>query len=150
MSNPYPPNPYDQPSSYPPNQSQPGYSQYPGSQQYGSQPYGQPPMQPGYGQPIVQPVLAVQPQNNNKALVSLILGICSYVIGGNLLTGIPAIIFGHMAMREIDRSGGTQTGKPLALIGLILGYVAVVGTVAACLFLAIFVLGIFGAAATQH
>jgi hypothetical protein len=126
MSNPYQPpygsDPYQQ-SGYP--QPQGDYSQY---QQPG---YGQ----PAYGQPAyAQAGMGVQQQTNNKALISLILGICSFVIGGNLLTGIPAIILGHMAMREIAATGDTQQGKPLALVGLILGYVATIGTVAFCLF----------------
>ncbi|HLW02144.1 MAG TPA: DUF4190 domain-containing protein [Ktedonobacterales bacterium] len=150
MSNPYPP-PY---GSDPYQQPQTGYSQPQGDySQYQQSGYGQPAYgQTGYGQPVYaqQPVLVAQPQTNNKAVVALILGICCYVVGGTILTGIPAIIVGHMAMREIDASGGTQGGKPLALIGLILGYVAVAGTLIACLFIGIFVLGIFGAAATQH
>ncbi len=135
MSNPYQPpygsDPYQQ-SGY--SQPQGDYSQY---QQSGySQPYGQPAYgQPVYGQPAyAQAGMVGQQQTNNKALISLILGICSFVIGGNLLTGIPAIILGHMALREIDRSNQVQSGRPLALTGLILGYVATLGTVAFCLF----------------
>ncbi|HEU5198086.1 MAG TPA: DUF4190 domain-containing protein [Ktedonobacterales bacterium] len=158
MSTPYQPNPYGQPGGSDPYQPQTNYSQPYGSQPYGadpysapqqpygSQPYGQAPIQPAY----VQPVAVAQPQTNNKALISLILGIVSYVLGLNIIAGIPAIILGHMAMREIDRSGGTQGGKPLALVGLILGYVMVAIAVVGCLFIAIFVLGIFGAAATSH
>jgi hypothetical protein len=157
MSTPYQPNPYGQPSGSDPYQPQTNYSQpygsqpygadpYSAPQPYGSQPYGQVPMQPAY----VQPVAVAQPQTNNKALIALILGIVSYVLGLNIIAGIPAIILGHMAMREIDRSGGTQGGKPLALVGLILGYLMVGLAVVGCLFFAIFVLGIFGAAATSH
>ncbi len=129
MSNPYPPygsDPYQQ-SGY--SQPQGDYSQY-GQSQY-NQGYGQ----PAYGQPAyVQPVMVAQPQTNTKAIISLILGICSFVIVGNLLTGIPAIICGHMALREIQNSGGLQEGRPLALVGLILGYVATIGTLAFCAF----------------
>lgn len=163
MSTPYQPNPYGQPGGADPYQPQTNYSQpygsqpqpygvdpnsaqqpY-GSQPYGSQPYGQAPMQPGY----VQPVMVAQPQTNNKALISLILGICSYVLALNIIAGIPAIILGHMALREIDRSAGTQGGKPLALVGLILGYLMVAAAVAGCIFFLVVVLGVFGAAATQ-
>lgn len=146
MSNPYPP-PY---GSDPYQQSQQsGYSQPQGDySQYSSQPqYNQGYAQPGYGQPAyVQPVMAVQQQTNNKATVALILGIISWV-GFSILTGIPAVIFGHMAMKEIDASGGTQGGKPLAIIGLVLGYLSIAGIIGICLFF-IFVVGIFGAAAT--
>ena len=142
MSTPYQPNPYGQPGGSDPYQPQTNYSQpygsqpqpygadpygapqQPvGSQPYGSQPYGQAPMQPAY----VQPVVVAQPQTNNKALISLILGICSYVLALNIIAGIPAIIVGHMAIREIERSGGTQGGKPLALARWILDPSAVRG-----------------------
>lgn len=144
MSNPYPP-PY---GSDPYQQPQTGYSQPQGDySQYSQQPqYNQPP--PGYGQPAyVQPVLVAQAPTNSKATTSLILGIISWV-GASILTGIPAVIIGHMAMKEIDRSGGTQGGKPLAIIGLVLGYLSIAGIVGFCLFL-VFVIGIFGAAANH-
>src|SRR6516165_6383889 len=138
MSNPYPPpygsDPYQQPQSGS-SQPQGDYSQYQQSG-YGQPAYGQPAYgQTGYGQPAYaqpQQVLVAQPQTNNKALVSLILGIASWVVG-SILTGIPAVIIGHMAMREIDNSAGTQGGKPLAIIGLVLGYLSIAGIVGACL-----------------
>lgn len=143
MSNPYPPSygsdPYQQPGY---SQPQGDYSQYSSQPQY-NQGYGQ----PAYGQPAyAQPVLVAQAPTNSKATASLILGIISWV-GASILTGIPAVIVGHMAMREIDASGGTQGGKPLAIIGLVLGYLSIAGLVGICLFF-IFVVGIFGAAAT--
>ena len=150
MSNPYPPpygsDPYQQPQT---NYSQPqgGYPQPQGDYSQYQQPgYGQPAYgQPGYGQPAyAQPVLVAQPQTNNNAVISLILGICCYV-GLGILTGVPAVLFGHKALRDIDRSAGTQGGKPLAIIGLVLGYMGIVGTLAVCLFF-VFVIGIFGAA----
>ncbi len=154
MSNPYPPygsDPYQQ-SGY--SQPQGDYSQYSQPQgdyaQYSQPQYDQGYGQPPYGQPAyVQPVLVAQPQTNNKAIISLILGICSWALALNIIGGIPAIIFGHMAMGEIDRSGGTQTGKPLALTGLILGYVVTIGTIIACLVIALLILGIIGAASQQ-
>lgn len=158
MSTPYQPNPYGQPGGSDPYQPQTNYSQPYGSQPqpygadpysapqqpYDPQPYGQAPMQPAYAQPVV----VAQPQTNNKALVSLILGICCYA-GFGFLTGIPAIILGHMATREINNSGGTQGGKTLALVGLILGYVATGLTLLACLVGTLFLIGILGAA-SQH
>ena len=51
--------------------------------------------------------IVAQPQTNNNAIISLILGICCYV-GLGILTGIPAVIFGHKAVREIDRSGALR------------------------------------------
>ncbi len=151
MSNPYPPpygsDPYQQPQA---NYSQPpgGYPQPQGDySQYQQSAYSQPAYgQPAYGQP--QQVLVAQPQTNNKAVISLILGIASWVIG-SVLTGIPAVIIGHMAMREIDNSAGTQGGKPLAIIGLVLGYLSIAGLVGICLFF-VFVIGIGAAANAGH
>lgn len=147
MSNPYPPNygssdPYGASSNYNPYQPQPDYQQQTGY----SQPYDQP-LAPGYGQPpyaqpvYVQPILVAQPQTNNKALASLILGICSYVLGLGPLTGVVAIILGHMALGEINRSGGTQSGRGMAIAGLVLGYVATIGTLIACLIIGLLILG---------
>jgi len=149
MSNPYPP-PY---GSDPYQQPQTGYSQPQGDySQYSQQPqYNQPPSgygQPGYGQPAyVQPVLVAQAPTNSKATTSLILGIISWV-GASILTGIPAVIIGHMAMKEIDRSGGTQGGKPLAIIGLVLGYLSIAGIVGLCLFL-VLVVGVLSTTASH-
>ena len=145
MSNPYPP-PY---GSDPYQQQQPGYSQPQGDYSQYQQPGYQQPgyQQPAYGQPAYVQVVP-QPQTNNNAVISLILGICCYV-GLGILTGVPAVIFGHKAVREIDRSGGAQGGKPLAIIGLVLGYLGIFGTLAVCLFFVLF-FGAFGLAAGSH
>lgn len=65
-----------------------------------------------------------QPQTSGKAIASLVLGICVFILG--FLTGIPAIIFGHLAKSDIKKSGGKLQGDGMALAGLILGYVSVV------------------------
>lgn len=57
------------------------------------------------------------------ATASLVLGILSLVCLGPL-TGIPAIICGHLARRKIARSGGALDGAGTALAGLIMGYVS--------------------------
>lgn len=55
------------------------------------------------------------------AQVSMISGICSVLLGP--LTGIPAIITGHIARSRIKKSGGMMQGQSMALTGLILGYI---------------------------
>lgn len=163
MSNPYPPNPY-QPDPYSSGNSNPypqpstNYSQFDGSYSQPPPTYSQPPegysqpqynpAPPAYGQPVYQPqpvLMVAQQPTNNKALISMILGICSYVIAGNLLTGIPAIIFGHMALREINASGGLQQGRGMAIAGLVLGYLATIGTALFCAFWIFFVILAVGA-----
>ncbi len=64
------------------------------------------------------------PQTSGLAISSLVLGILSFFTLG--LAGIPAVVCGHLALRKIKRSPGTQTGGGLALAGLICGYIGFV------------------------
>jgi|SRR5579859_6454959 len=144
MSNSYPSDPYSSPSSYDPYQ-QPGGESYPQYSQSGEpyQPYSQPanpypsapppiymaPVQPAY----VQPMVFVQRQTNGKAITALVLGIVSWV-GFSILAGIPAIVFGHIALGEIKASGNTQEGRGMAIAGLVLGYLSLVGILCICLY----------------
>ena len=168
MSNPYPPDPYSQPSGYDPYQQQPTYQQQPptyqqynqsvpgtpgsyspyqqpqsGYQQYsqaGSGAYGPSASQPnivvnvqqGLSQYQMQPVIvAVAPPTNGKATAAMIFGLCTFLVW--FLAGIPAVILGHMALKEINASNGMQGGKGQAITGLVLGYLAV-GGLAICVF----------------
>ena len=69
-----------------------------------------------------------QPRTDGKATASLILGILSILCFG-LLTGLPAIILGHISRGNIEQSRGRLTGAGMALAGLILGYVSIVSTI---------------------
>jgi len=81
---------------------------------------------------------AQQPQEKcTLALVSMVLGICSFFTW--ILTGIPAVICGHIAKSKIKKSGGRLTGSGMATTGLICGYVS---------FGLIFVIAFFAAIAT--
>jgi Domain of unknown function (DUF4190)/Double zinc ribbon len=55
---------------------------------------------------------------NGFAVASIALAL----IGGSIL----AIIFGHVALNQIERSGGRQEGRGLATAGLVLGWIEVV------------------------
>ena len=108
---------------------QPTPAQPPGGQPPPAQPPG-PPSPPGYGPP--PPGYQPQPgaygggvQQNQKALWSMILGIVGLVCCG-LFTAIPAIILGHMGKKEIDATGGAQSGRGMAQAGFIMG---IIGTV---------------------
>jgi len=68
-------------------------------------------------------VAAQKPQTSGLSIVSLVLGILANV-GCCLLTGIPAVICGHMALSKIKKSNGTITGSGMALGGLIMGYIS--------------------------
>jgi len=64
-------------------------------------------------------------RNSGLAICSLVLGILS-LVGLGLLSGIPAVICGHMAQSRIKRSAGALGGGDLAVAGLIIGYVGTV------------------------
>jgi len=101
------------------------------------QPPPYPPQQPGY--------YAVGRPTNTLAIVSLALGIASYVVVP-IIGAIAAVVTGHMARGQIKQTG--EGGSGLALAGLILGYVhlalAVIGIV-----IAVIVVIIIGAAAVH-
>ncbi|MDB6116486.1 MAG: hypothetical protein JWO08_267 [Verrucomicrobiaceae bacterium] len=58
---------------------------------------------------------------DGTAIASMVLGILSLISG--FITGLPAVLCGHMARSTIRRSGGAYSGDGLAVGGLILGYV---------------------------
>jgi hypothetical protein len=64
-------------------------------------------------------------RNCSFAYASLFFGVVGW-IGLPLLSGILAIVLGHMARLKIARSEGRLTGDTLAVIGLALGYSNVV------------------------
>lgn len=70
------------------------------------------------------------PRNSPKALWSLILGILGLVFCG-IFAGIPALILGSSARKEIAASQGALTGDGMAKAGVILGWISVALTVVA-------------------
>jgi hypothetical protein len=64
-----------------------------------------------------------QPPTNGKALASLVLGALTLVTFG--VTGVPAVILGHMGRAEIRRTG--EGGDGMAVSGLTLGWLSVAG-----------------------
>ena len=64
------------------------------------------------------------PKSNQKALWSMILGILGLLCFG-LFAGVPAIVLGNIAKKEIASSGGAQTGAGMAKAGVILGIIAI-------------------------
>ena len=64
---------------------------------------------------------------NSKAIVSLVCGCVGiFACCAMGLPSIVAIVFGHMALGELRSSGEHQSGKEMAIAGLITGYVGVV------------------------
>ena len=70
------------------------------------------PMAPVFVRPYRRP--------NGLALASLIVG-CLWM---GWLGSIAAVVMGHSALRQIAQSGGTQSGRGVAIAGLAVGYFA--------------------------
>lgn len=88
---------------------------------------------------------STQPENDSKAcgvaIASLVCGVCVFLLGP--ITGIPAVITGHIARRKIRDSGGVIRGAGMALAGLILGYLSIVAILVHIAFLLIGAVWIF-------
>ncbi len=70
-------------------------------------------------------------QNSALAVISLVAGILGWTLVP-FLGSLVAIVTGHMARKEI-RQNPELEGDTMAIIGLVLGWVAVIGTVLAIL-----------------
>lgn len=78
---------------------------------------GMPPMPVG-----MMPMARTQTQSTNgMAIASMVLGILWVYWVGSIL----AVIFGHIAKKQIADSGNTQSGAGMATAGLVLGYIGV-------------------------
>src|SRR5439155_13690330 len=76
--------------------------------------------------PVAPPPYAPYPvpvyqTTNGLAVASLIAGFFWLGWVGSIL----AVIFGHIALGQINRSGGREGGSGLAIAGLVLGYMGV-------------------------
>ena len=70
----------------------------------------------------------LQNPKSGLAITSLVLGIASFAMCLGLLTGIPAIITGHIAYNRARKFPLEFGGKGLATAGFILGYVSLAFT----------------------
>jgi hypothetical protein len=72
-----------------------------------------------------EPTVLAQPTPskalNAAALVSFGFGLLAY-IAVPVVGAIVAVVFGHIARREIQVAGGTSEGRGLATTGMVLGY----------------------------
>jgi hypothetical protein len=73
--------------------------------------------------PVRRPPVFVRPavRTNGFAVASLVLGLLWIGWLGSAL----AIYFGHVALRQISDSGGTESGRAPAIAGLALGYLGI-------------------------
>ena len=75
------------------------------------------------------PAPVTGPKTNTLAIISLVAGILSF--------NIIAVILGHIALGQIKRTG--EGGRTLAIVGLVLGYIAIVVYV---ILIIVFVVGV--------
>jgi hypothetical protein len=87
------------------------------------------------GSPAAPPLRSAPARTNPLAVGSLACGIGQVFLGP--LPTIPAIVLGHMARREIRRTG--EDGMGLATAGLVLGWIGAALVVLACLFVVMLV-----------
>jgi len=78
-----------------------------------------PPVPYGYGPPVAY--APPGPTTNGMAVASLISGFVWF----GWLGSIMAVIFGHVALGQISRSGGRESGRGMAIAGLVLGYIGI-------------------------
>lgn len=67
------------------------------------------------------PDAPAQSGTNGFAVASLVLGIVWIMGVGSIL----ALVFGYVAKGQIDTSGGRQTGRGMAIAGIVLGWIGV-------------------------
>jgi hypothetical protein len=81
--------------------------------------------------PPPEPLVFVRPRRrvNALAVASLLVGLFWF----GWLGSIAAVIMGHVALGQIARSGGTQSGRPAALAGVAVGYFGLVALLAVIL-----------------
>lgn len=92
---------------------------------------GAPPPPEGYGYApppgYLPPPYAAKPKANGLALTSMILGILGITVGLCLLffpvMPILAVVFGHMGLAHIRRTGAP--GRGYAIAGLVTGYIGI-------------------------
>jgi hypothetical protein len=80
-----------------------------------------PPPAPPPPVPYAYPPAQALPTTNGLAVASLIAGFFWLGWLGSFL----AVVFGHIAVGQINRSGGREQGSGLAIAGLVLGYLGI-------------------------
>lgn len=79
---------------------------------------------PGYPTPYTP-----AKQTNGLAVASLVASLVWFFWLGS----IAAVVFGHVALGQIKKSNGTQSGEGMAIAGLVLGYLSLAAVIAALL-----------------
>jgi hypothetical protein len=76
------------------------------------------------------------PATSGKAVAGMVLGLLS-MVGCTFFTGVPAIVFGALGLRDVGRGQGRVRGKGLAITGLVTGAVGTLVVTPLLIYLAI-------------
>lgn len=74
------------------------------------------------------PTRPTKPPLSTKAVLSAVFGIVSFC--GGFITGVPAVVLGFSAKRDIALSGGAERGRGLAWTGIATGTVGIIVSIA--------------------
>jgi Domain of unknown function (DUF4190) len=85
-----------------------------------------PPAPPGWGGPppgtIYPGAPSSAPPTSGLAVAALVTGLFFWCCA---IPGIVAIVLGHIALEQIDDSGGVTRGRGMAIAGIVLGWVGI-------------------------
>jgi prepilin-type processing-associated H-X9-DG protein len=79
---------------------------------------------PGSPPPILKAPTA-KDKRQGMAVISFVLGLCSFALCLSAITGIPAIILGHVARKRVAKAPNQYGGTGFATAGIVLGYVSI-------------------------
>jgi Domain of unknown function (DUF4190) len=89
-------------------------------------PPGPPMPPPGWGGPAPRTIYpgsgAAPAPTSGLAIAALVTGLFFWCCA---IPGIVAIVLGHLALEQIEDSGGVKRGKGMAVAGIVLGWVGV-------------------------
>jgi hypothetical protein len=93
-----------------------------------SQPPPSPPVPPppaGWGGPppgTIYPGASATTKVSGLAVAALVTGLFFWCCA---IPGIVSIVLGHLALEDIENSGGAKSGRGMAIAGIVLGWVGV-------------------------
>lgn len=71
--------------------------------------------------------MGMSPSRSGKAVAGFVLGLISIILFLTIVVPLLALIFGVLGLREIGRSNGMRTGRGMAITGVVLGTLGLLG-----------------------